>query len=311
MKIGILCPIGPLDRLGYQYHAIPILRSLTAFGTKVYLCSSTRNRAQIDDILAAFPNVEYIAGPETWFQQDEQGEEVHDIFRITANATLAMEHARRDGMDVGISIHISQYVQDRVMAPLRATAQAMLDQGRPYAWLYKKYQLYDHLFHADRRVPWILNLHIDNPYAITPDSITHRDTSERILIEAGDYRNHDDIAIVDCPMERTPQDLVAFKDFTRFYAELNPNAPTEFDWDYIRDYYIRKFNAKRLSDEPLDATGRAIAATSRPDFVSHLLLDHYAPPAEPEPPRPAPGLAQRGKHLLRRLRDRGAAFVKG
>jgi len=311
VKIGILCPIGPLDRFGYQFNTMPVLRSLATFGTTVYLVSSTRNRAQIDAILAAFPNVKYIAGPETWFAQDEQGEEVHDIFRITGNVTLAMQQAQRDGMDVGVSIHISQYVQDHVMAPLREVCARMLADGQPYAWLYKKYQLYDRLFHADYRLPWILNLRIDNPYFISPDSITHRETGERIMIQGGDFRDHDPVAVVDCPMERTPQDLVAFKEFTRFYAELNPNAPTNFDWDYIRDYYIRKFNAKRMSAEPLDATGRAIAAASRPDFVSHLLLAHYTPPAEPAPPVEAPGRAARGRRLLRRLLDRGAAALKG
>lgn len=301
MKIGILCPIGPLDRFGYQYNTLPILRSLTTFGTKVYLCSSTRNRAQIDTILETFPTVEYIAGPETWFAQDEHGDEVHEIFQITRNVTRMMEHARRDGMDVGVSIHISQYVQDRAMDPLRAVAQRMLDDGRPYDWLHKKYQLYDRLFHADVRVPWIVNLRIDNPYTFSPDSLTQRDTGETVRIESADFRAHDDVAIVDCPMERTPQDLVDFKEFTRFYAELNPNAPTGFDWDYIREYYVRKFNVKHISDEPLDPTGRAIAAASRPDFVSHLLLDRYQPPA-PAPAAPLPPPAHPARRAVRRLR---------
>ena len=299
MKIGILCPIGPLDRFGYQYNTQPVLRSLTTFGTKVYLCSSTRNRAQIDTILETFPNVEYIAGPETWFPQDEHGDEVHAIFQITRNVTRMMEHARRDSMDVGISIHISQYVQDRAMEPLCAVAQRMLDDGRPYDWLYKKYQLHDRLFHADVRVPWILNLRIDNPFTFSPDSLTHRDTDERIRIESGHFRAHDDMSVVDCPMERTPQDLVDFKLFTQFYAELNPDAPTGFDWDYIREYYVRKFNAKTISDEPLDPIGREFAAASRAEFVSHLLLDRYQPPTPA--PQPPAHPAQRAVRRLRRL----------
>jgi hypothetical protein len=148
----------------------------------------------------------------------------------------------------------------------------MIDTGRPFEWLYKRYQLGDRLFHADTRLPWILNLQFDNPFRIAADSIRHHQTSEYYRIEHGDFRSKDKVAIVDCPLEMTVKDVAELSMFTRFMSDLNPQARTNFDWDELLPYYVEKFNAKVLCGDSLDVTGQAIARGSENDFISWQVL---------------------------------------
>ena len=296
MRIGILCPVGPLDRYGYQYNYCTVVENLSSFAERVYLFSSTRNRTNVDSLLARFPNVEYVSNENTWLDVDSSGKELFSIKKLESKTKSILEWMKQDGMDCALDICINQYIPDRAREPLRQVCKDMLETGRPFEWLYKRYQLGNRLFHADTRVPWILNLQIDNPFVIRADSIHHRDGHERYEIEHGDFRSKDHVAIVDAPLEMTLQDLADVLNFTRYYSELNPDAPKHFDRNRVLSYYIRKFDAKIISDEPLDPTGEAIARNSRSDFVCWILLKHYKNPSTAKP-----NIARRLVGFLRRL----------
>jgi len=274
MKIGVICPVGPLDRYGYQYNYMTIMENLAAFATQVYIISSSRNR-DLHDLLSRFPNVDYIFNEDTRFDVDATGNEVFSMEKLEHNVNLALQKCKEDGMDCAIQMHINQYVQDRNKDNLRRLCGDMLEAGRPFEWLYKKYQLGNRLFHADTRVPWILNLQIDQPFVIRADSIHHRDSHERYKIEHGDFRSKDHIAIVDCPMEMTWQDLEEKMRFLYGGSVLGANVDPCLGEYLSLPYYLRKFNQKLISNEPLDATGQVIARNSRSDFVSWTLLKHY------------------------------------
>ena len=296
MRIGILCSVGPLDRYGYQYNYFTVVENLSSFAERVYLSSSTRNRTNVDSLLTRFPNVEYISNENTWLDVDSSGKELFSSRKLESIAEFSLEQMKQDGIDCAIVIHINQYIQDRAREPLKQLCRDMLKAGRPFEWLYKRYQLGNRLFHTDTRVPWILNLQVDNPFVIRADSIHHRDGRERYTIEHGDFRSKDHVAIVDCPMEMTLQDLADVKNFVRCYSELNPQANPRFDWDVYLPYYVRKFNTKIMSDEPLDPTGEAIARNSTSDFVCWILLKQYKKPTTAKP-----NIASRLVGLLRRL----------
>ena len=279
MKLAIICPVGPLDRYGYQHNHTIVLENLSRFATRVYLCSTTRNRIHIGDLLSRFSNVQYLANEHTWFDLDSNGDEVFRIGRLEEAINACLERCKQDGMDCAVQIHINQYVQDPNRDHLRRVCQDMLDRASPFEWLYKKYQIADRLFHTDTRVPWILNLQIDNPYVIRADSIHHRNGQERYAIQSNDFRFMDHVAIVDCGMEMTPQDLADKRNFVRGYEELAPGIRWGgFNWDNDLAYYVRKFNSKTMSSEPLDATGQALAAHSQSDFVSWTILHYYRGP---------------------------------
>ena len=203
MKIGIVLPIGPLDRFGYQNNYSLVVENLSNFATHVYICSLSRNRTYVDNLITQYPNVECIANEQTWFDLDSNGNEVFTIDGAIKQTNLGFKRCKQDGMDCGFLIHINQYIQARVMKPLRRKCRNMLKADRLFEWLYKKYQLGDRLFHSDTRVPWILNLQIDNPYVIRPDSLHQKNGHKSYKIEHGEYRSKDHLAIVDNPMEMT------------------------------------------------------------------------------------------------------------
>ena len=275
MKIAILCPIGPLDRFGYQYNHMITLQSFSEFADHIYLCSSTRTDAYIDKVLATFNNVTYISDERTWFEEDEEGNEFFSVFDFERNNDVALESCLADGMDCALHIHINQYIERRGFSALRTRIANLLQSREPFDWLYRRYQLYDRLFYTDTRHPWMLNLQVKNPPRLRADAILYKGV--KYTFEVKDFRQQKDGVIVDCNMELSLEDLADVRNFTRGYVELNPEANPIFDWEVYRPYYINKFNHKILSDDALDYFGQQIAQNSQPDFVSHLLLDNYNP----------------------------------
>ena len=275
MKIAVLCPVGPLDRFGYQYNHMTTIRSFSKFADRVYLYSSSRNRANIDNVLAAFSNVTYISDERTWFSLDEQGNEFFRVADFERNNDVALTQAKADHMDAAVHVHINQYIEKGSMISLKEAIKTMLKRKFPFEWLYRRYQLVDKLFHADTRHPWILNLSIDNPYLLRADAIQHKDNGERYIMKHANYKGQDKIAVRDAGMEMTLQDLADVRNFTRGYVELNPNANPVFEWEHYQMYYMEKFNQKILSNAKLGVFGREIAQGNRPDFVSNLFLLGY------------------------------------
>lgn len=283
MRIAVLCSTGPLDRYGYQHIYSPVIENLSAFATRVYLYSTTRSRENVDGLLARLSNVEYVSNEATWFDADDSGVKVFKLTKIYDNLNLALEHARRDGMDCSFTISINQYIPENTWDGLRKLCQDMLTTERPFEWFYRRSQLGNRLFHTDTRQPHLFNLQIDNPYRhACYDAIEHRHTHQRHKISRVDslsnLRAKDHIATVDCPLEMTLQDMADKMDFIRCYSDVNPEAEPNFDWNTYFPYYAKKFSSKIISQDPLDATGKTIARNSRGDFVSWVILHHYRKP---------------------------------
>ena len=271
MRIAVICPVGPLDRFGYQYNHELIVQNLCIFSDRVYLFSSSRNRSRVDSLLDRFANLTYLSDERTWFSLDAHQREVFDLLAVERNQNLALACCREDDIDCAIVVHINQYVQAANMPRLRQVCQDMLADAQPWAWLYRKYQLRDRLFHTSVRLPWILNLRADQAFQIATDSI-RSPKGEVLRMEQGFWPERDGVSVVDCGMELTVGDLADIRNFTRCYADINPDADPEFSWDHYRSYYARKYRAMVLSREPLDITGSAISRNSHPDFVSGTLL---------------------------------------
>jgi hypothetical protein len=273
MNIAVVCLVGPLDRFGYQHLAPDVLDNLCAFATRVYLVSSTRNRAGFDPALARHPNLTGLSDERTWFELEPDGRERFSIAALERNAEIAHAACRRDGMDCAIHIHINQFVPARARERLRDRCRRMVERGQPFEWLYKRYQLADRLFHADTRLPWILNLRAEDVFRVRADALEHRRRPESHRIQHGRFRARNAEAIVDCPLEMTMQDLADKMNYIACYADLRPGANPRFDPAEYIAYYTRKFALKRMSDEAPDPeTGAAVAARAGEDFVSRQIL---------------------------------------
>jgi len=276
MKIAIYCPLGPLDRFGYQYNNKITVESYCSLADRVYLVSTSRSSYGFDNLRGISDKVVLISDEQTWFKLDEQGQEVFDPWKpCRPNANIAISRARSDGMDCIINLHINQYIPAHAVKTIKQDCQHMLDTKSPYTWLYRRYQLVDRLFHTDVRLPWILNLQIPNSFEFDIDSIKNEQTGEYIPMESGNFHFWNGSAIVDSGMELQIEDLVHVRKYTRNYMDLRPDATDTYDWDEYRFFYTEKFKAKSISNDSLDAIGIKIFRNSPDEFVSHVVLQEY------------------------------------
>jgi len=273
MKLALICLVGPLDRFGYQNTYAVALESYSLLADVIYLVSSTRNNANVDKIKAQFPKVVYISNSESWYKLDENGQEIFDIYQWETNHQIGFRNALQEGADAALLLSINMYIPEKAIATIYSRIEQMLAEQRPYEWLFRRFQLGSRLFVPNAGLPNIINLRMPRPYQVKYDW-TESPDGEKVDITYGQiYKDAAPEAIVDCPMEMTVDDLRDKMNFTKSYAQLNPNAQQEFSIPtHLENYYLPKFLSIEITNDPLDRFGKMILKNHRPGFVSHYLL---------------------------------------
>lgn len=276
MKIAIYCPLAPLDRFGYQYNHMITIGSFCSLADRIYLVSTSRNSHQIDKVLSISNKIVNVSDERTWFQLDENGDEVFDVYKAGDEITsLITRQAKADGMDCIINLHVNQYVPLSAINAIKNDCKDLIENGRPFGWLYRRYQLADRLFHTDTRLPWIINLQLSPSFVYSIESIRNHSTGEYVPMESGNFRKNNNKAVVDAGMELTIADLTSVRKFTRNYMELRPEATNNYDWEQYFVYYGGKYKSKTMSKDRLDEIGEAVFDNTRADFVSQIILKEY------------------------------------
>lgn len=274
IKIAAIVPIGHLDRHGYQHTYLVCLDSIVEFADKVFLVQSTPNQANVREVTLRYPpqRLELISQPITWFTDD-----CYQLDKVIDNMDLGLDLARAEGYQAVIALDVNGYVPRRAMPGLRRHCQKMVEDDQGYEWLYRADQLYGQMFHANVRKPWILNT--VHPYRYSQESIICLDLKDRPESVRGDFREFDEIAVVDAQLELTLADLEAKYNYVRCYHELAPKRSPIFDWGYWRPYFLNKFRQKPRSDAKLDYYGERIRWLSQEDFVSRQILEELECPS--------------------------------
>lgn len=270
VKIAVVCPLGYLDRHGYQNVYRACIASMAAFADELYLVQSVNDRTGIDELIMQYDNITLISGLNTYFEV-ENGKPLFDLLRIRDNVNIGIDAAADDDYDVALCVEVNQYVPVHVRDPLGLECAEVRDHDQPYGWLYRRDQLADKTFIPNLRRPWIFNLNFGARLEI-PDGASFDGKMIHHIRHA--WPEYNNISIVDCALEMTAKDLQDKLEFFRFYHEFCSKRPTSFDLEYWRQYSIAKFHQKQLDGEPLDVYGRAIAgvAALHPDFMSHDVL---------------------------------------
>ena len=277
MKLAVVCPIGPLDQFGYQYTYSVALESFSLFAEAIYLVASTRSNAHVEEIRQRFPKVIFISNDQTWYKLDEAGQEVFDIYQWDRNLETGINHAHREAMDAAVVLPINSYVPEAAIPLIEGRIKRMIQEERPYEWVYRRIQLGSKLFVPDAGVPNIINLRIPYPYRVRYDWTESPDGQKIPISYDASYPDAAQEAFVDCPMEMTVDDLRNKMNFTKSYAQINPSALKQFEFHtHVREYYLPKFLRKVVTDDPLDRLGKMISQNSRADFVSQYLIHAYA-----------------------------------
>ena len=108
MKIAVVCPIGPLNRYGYEHVATDCIASMADFADHVFLMQSARDKAGVETVLRANGGrVTLVSDERTWFDAKD-GKEQFDALKVMANVDLGAELA--EGYDVAICLMVNWYV---------------------------------------------------------------------------------------------------------------------------------------------------------------------------------------------------------
>ena len=283
MKIGVLLPIGRTDRYGYQYKEYNklIINNLAKFSDCLMVISSSRYVNK--DLFENHSNIEFISNKNTWFKLID-GDEVFEAEKISQNLNFCCKKFQKTGYNVVILLAINQYVPKTSEKKLRKSCQNMLEKNMPYIWLYKKYLCGNLLFNADRKLPWIINLTIDNLWKISHDSLIDKKSGEIVKIQTGNFKKYNNQAIIDVPWITTIHDAkekyeFVIKEYRIINKTYNPNDPSnlKFNEDEWIRYTQRKINLKSLAKEELDDVAIQIQKLRKKDFVSHIFEKNYNP----------------------------------
>jgi hypothetical protein len=284
MKIGIVCPIGNLEKFGYHHIYEIVLQSWCSFADYVVLISSSRDA----HVAAKSPKIQLISSPQTWFDLDKNGNECYSMDKLISNENLGLDILAESGFDMALILHINQYISETKFDSIRKYLQDFFQRDKPFTWLYKMYQCGSQLFDADRRIPWIYNLHHRNQYMKGPDStLYHRNwlfwhPIKRITIQSGSFKAFNDVSIVDIVGEFTENECGTLWSFVRDRGGYNPKGRSMLvDGVYYHDvwlkYMTRKLQEKHPSSDQLDIFGTAICEQSEPEFVCHELIRRIQP----------------------------------
>jgi len=283
MKVGIILPIGNIEKYGYIHNSRIIINNLLKFSDHIVVLSSSRNTSF--QSLPEFKRVKFISNTSTWFPIINNTE-IFDIKTLNKNVNFGKDILKKTGCDAAMEIHLNQYIPKNSFENIKNSVYAMLQKKENFVWLYKKYQLQDIIFHADKKLPWILNLNTKNPYEFAADSIKNAINGEIIRIKTGNFRKYDNAAIVDVIGEFSLKDAEEKYEFT--ISELlkltksdrytNQNN-VKFNKKEFLDYHQNKINNKIASTEKIDEVGQMIIKNSQPNYISNLFKKNYSPVA--------------------------------
>lgn len=246
-RIAAVVPIGPIDRMGYQYNYELCLRNLAKNFDFVYLIS---NKSQ-DIKTFGLKNVVVIMNENTLFKI-HNNVEIFDMQQIFDNVHIAMNQAKKDGNHYAVQLSINNYVENGFRSAILTEIKKKLT-NKAWGWLYKAYQVRDEITEPSVRVPYIINLKYLSDITFKADSICYR--SETIRIEDGFWKLKKNPYIVDIFGDYNESDFKEKWDYyeQNLYSFLNiqPKMP---NWAHRIAYLNAKLKNKFFSKK-VDSIG--------------------------------------------------------
>ena len=259
--LAIICPCGPLWKWGYENTAGPCLRNQADAVGGLYLVHSA-----IQDPGAEIPtgsNVVSMSSRETWFHPeglapDDEPMENYGGAVFThlheRNYALGRLQAWRDGFRVVLYTQSNWYIAEVGRERLRRAVEAPVAGGGDFGLVNRRGQCGRVVLKADKAAYLLVNMTNWAEGRVATEVVDRK-------LRGGQVGEHPEI--VDCGSEQTPEQLAQHL----WRARCERYAPE----DLVR---VCRLNALRgLPGEPLsDPTGLEIAARSRPEHLSGLVL---------------------------------------
>ena len=214
-KVAFLVPVGPLKRLGYQYHYEYVLNNFKEFADHIFLvsCSEEANEITFDSKLTLIDDILY--------EKDSSGKESYDIKRSVKAVNEATKKVKALGYDILIQVHINQYIGAEEYKNFKLVTEWVYKKKIPYYWYSINCQVLDKVSGTYAITPYILNLNYSPVPQFSDDSIGC-DSSELARLKKTSNMNFENTFTV--------TDIVG--------------AFTRKDWDDKYDYYIKKMRSQ-------------------------------------------------------------------
>ncbi len=272
MRIAISLATGPTHKWGYQHIYNECLSSQAEFADRVYLVQSTDDDTGIPEVLSKHSNIVFISNPSTWHHRPGETDEIMTtVPNMTEfhmrNLTIGRYAAFRDGYRVVISSHTNWYIPRGNIDNLREYCERFHSTGQLTGKLWLMAQFANRLWGPPASGDFLCNLTSMDKMEVW--NYYPRLKFDRAL--AGTVpQNIEDICLVDCPYEMTPDEFGSNQ--LRWPEYRTPH------WD--AEEYITRC-AERLNrigflhngDLDLDYWGQLIATKSDPSFLSHSILE--------------------------------------
>ena len=213
-------------------------------------------------------NLHYISNQDTWFQLDDDGDEIFDIWKVIDNVNYGLGLASMSS-DCAIVLEVNQYVPPGSIDRLRRNCEKACADGELFGWYFRGDYLAGQMFHANLRRPWIFPL--PAKVRLTADGVLLDGVNIKLPHLRGNWPEENSGMVIDAQLELTPKDWEAKLNFIRCYKELEPSRSAVFEWDYWFPYMVNKYRKKHMGGE-MDEIGLKLFARRQPDFVSFMVL---------------------------------------
>jgi hypothetical protein len=257
----MVCPCGPLWKWGYENTAKTCLHNQARTADALYLVHSAQQTAEA--AIPAGKNIVQISGTETWFHPEGLAPDGKTFVSYSGslftglherNYRLGRLAAWLDGYRVVVYTQASWYVPKDQAAPLREAIARLVASGAHYGLLNRRSQYKNVLLRPDKAAFLIVNMTSWDATRAAED--THDRKLQRVFVGNQPH-------IVDCGAEVTPQQLS--EHMWRARAEVM--TP-----EYLLGYARMQYHRYLPGDPVTDATGLAIAAQSKPEYLSNLAM---------------------------------------
>lgn len=265
MSLAAIVPVGNLGLHGYQHTARQCIASACAAVDRVYLVSSVREDGAAYGMRVDKRSMTIISDERTWFARKPDGSEWFDAYRVMENVNIGLEEVRLMGFDYAVCLMCNWFLPAGSGDALRRATD-----GGPWGWVYKREHLAGQMFHANKRIPFVVRC--DANVRFTTDALECDGTL--IPWEDDLYTRHNTVAAVDMQYELTVDDLKAKIAFIRNYRDVKPSNAAEFRLTDYLAHHRNRFHARvRSNDAPEWSPDSRPVSRLNGEFVSRLILE--------------------------------------
>ena len=226
LKIAALVPVGPLDRMGYQYYWKDTLDNHSQSFDRVYVCTNLYENIGLE---FEHDNIELVYHEDLLKEKDNVGSESYSQKKVKQAVEAGVEKIKNDGYDFIVMIMINNYIDKENMLKMRKYLQNIKQLNKPFGVYGRSFQIYDKICHPSAIMTYILNLNSPEKKEFSND---------KIIVDNKEYPWINGLfldvpfEIVDVYGEYTEKD---FKEKHEWYIyqlakDLNNSNETEFDF---------------------------------------------------------------------------------